>query len=55
MDILKIGSGKEGALNIQDVDLAVLVQNVGIHTCNHVDLRMVRVALGGLQVAVVHF
>ena len=37
------------------VDLAVLVQDMGIHAGNHVNLRMARVALGGLQVAVVQF
>ena len=55
MDLPKIGIGIEGALKLLGVDLAVLVQDVGIHAGNHVDLRMARVALGGLQVAVVQF
>ena len=50
-----IDLGIESALKLLGVDLAVLVQDVGIHAGNHVDLRMARVALGGLQVAVVQF
>ena len=37
------------------VDLAILVQNVGIHAGDHVDLGVSGIALGGLQVAVVQF
>ena len=55
MDLPKIRLGIEGALKLLGVDLAVLVQDMGIHAGNHVNLRMARVALGGLQVAVVQF
>ena len=48
-----IGAGVEGVLELLGVHLAVLVQNVGIHAGDHVDLGVARVALGGLQVAVV--
>ena len=35
------------------VDLPILVQNVGIHAGDHVDLSVSSIALSGLQVAVV--
>ena len=46
-------AGIEGALKLLGVDLAILVQNVGIHAGDHVDLSVARITLGGLQVAVV--
>ena len=54
-DRAQVGICVEGALKLLGVDLAVLVQDMGIHAGNHVNLRMARVALGGLQVAVVQF
>ena len=45
-----IGAGVEGALELLGVHLPVLIQDMGIHAGNHVDLRMARVALGGLRV-----
>ena len=48
-----IGAGVEGVLKLLGVDLAVLVQNMGVDLGEHVNLSVARVALGGLQVAVV--
>ena len=41
------------ALKLLGVDLPILVQNVGIHAGDHVDLSVSSIALSGLQVAVV--
>ena len=49
----QVGIGIESTLKLLGVDLAVLVQNVGIHASHHVDLGMARIALSGFQVAVI--
>ena len=49
----QIRIGIEGALKLLGVDLPILVQNVGIHAGDHVDLSVSSIALSGLQVAVV--
>ena len=48
----QVGIGIEGTRKLLGIDFAVLVQNMGIHTGDHVDLSVAGIALGGLQVAV---
>ena len=45
----------KGTLKLLGIDLAVLVKDVGVHFCNHINFRMARVSLGGFQIAVVEF
>ena len=45
----------KGTLKLLGIDFAVLVKDVGVHFCNHINFRMTRVSLGGFQIAVVEF
>ena len=45
----------KGTLKLLGIDLSVLVKDVGVHFCNHVDFSMVRISLSSFQIAVVEF
>ena len=50
---MQVGIGIERGFKLLCVDLPILVKDMRVHTCDHVDLCVSRVALCGFQVAVV--
>ena len=45
----------KGTLKLLGIDLTVLVKDVGVHFCNHINFSMARISLCGFQIAVVEF
>ena len=52
---MQVGIGIKCGFEFLRVDLPILVKDMRIHACDHVDLRVSRIALCGFQVAVVKF
>ena len=50
---MEIWIGIESSLKLLGIDFAVLVKDMCIYLCNHVDFSVARVALGCFQVAMV--
>jgi len=50
---VEIWIGIESSLKLLGIDFAVLVKDMCIYLCNHVDFSVARVALGCFQVAMV--
>ena len=53
MHISQIGVRVEGGLKLLRIDLSIFIQDMSVHTCYHIDLCVSRIALCGLQIAVV--
>lgn len=45
----------KGTLKLLGIDFTVLVKDVGVHFCNHINFCMARISLSGFQITVIEF